>query len=335
MALAFLPADEASEHDRRVDWFGITLLVVAVGSLQTMLEQGRDDDWFSSKFITALAVAAFVGGSLFVWRQLSVAYPVVDLRVLKHRSLAAGSAFSAVLGMGLYGALFAVPIFAQQILGYTAQETGLLLMPGAIASAFMMPLIGKLTKVLDARIIIAAGAVLLVTALLMLADLNPSTGEKELFVPLMVRGAGTAMMFLPLSLATIGPLPKKDIAAGSGIYNLTRQLGGSIGIALMTTIVSSREAFHRAVLVEKLGVSDPMVQGRVTMMTNSFASKGLDINSAKAQALHILDLTVTKQAAILSFADTFWLVSVFIILSIPLVFLLGKGRGVKAPAEAH
>src|SRR5262249_52002859 len=142
----------------------------------TMLEQGQEENWFQSGFITLLAVMGFVAGSLFIWRQLNIENPVVDLRVLKHRSLAAGSVFSAVLGMGLYGALFAVPIYAQAILGYTSQDTGLLLMPSALASAFIMPIVGKLTNKIDGRVLIAVGGMILTSAILMLSDMNPNTG---------------------------------------------------------------------------------------------------------------------------------------------------------------
>ncbi|HEX7664503.1 MAG TPA: DHA2 family efflux MFS transporter permease subunit, partial [Polyangiaceae bacterium] len=220
MSSIFLPQDEEHEKDDNpVDWWGIGLLIVAIGSLQTMLEQGQEDNWFESPFITALCVASVVAGTMFVWRELTAKFPVVDLRVLKHRSLAAGSVFSAVLGMSLYGALFAVPIFAQQILGYTSQDTGILLFPSALASAFVMPIIGKITRSIDGRYLIVLGGMILTTAIVMLAGMNPNTGKDQLFWPLIIRGLGTPLMFLPLSLAAIGPLPKKDLPAATGIYN--------------------------------------------------------------------------------------------------------------------
>lgn len=335
MATMFLPADEEhAESKNPVDWLGISLLIVAIGALQTLLEQGQEDAWFESPFITALAVAALLAGSLFVWRQLTFPFPVVDLRVLKHRSLAAGSLFSAVLGMSLYGALFAVPIFAQSILGYTSQDTGILLMPSALASAFVMPLVGRFTRFIDGRVLIAVGGIILTIAILMLSTMNPNTGKDQLYWPLIIRGLGTPLMFLPLSIAAIGPLPKKDIPAASGIYNLTRQLGGSVGIALLTTILARREAFHRNVLVEKLGVSDVATQDRVRLLASGFASKGMDAVSAKNTAYRVLDGIVSRQSAILSFEDMFFLVAVFIVISLPLVFFLGKAKG-KADAGAH
>jgi len=328
MSTIFLPADVEHEKDNNpVDWFGIGLLIVAIGSLQTLLEQGQEDNWFESPFIVALAVSAFAGGSLFLWQELNTKFPVVDLRVLRHRSLAAGSVFSAILGMSLYGALFAVPIFAQQILGYTSEDTGFMLLPSALASAFIMPLVGRITKVLDGRVLIVIGGLILTTSIAMLSTMNPNTGREQLFWPLMIRGLGTPMMFLPLSIAAIGPLPKKDIPAASGIYNLTRQLGGSIGIALLTMILARREAFHRGVLVEKLGVSDVATQDRVHLLSQSFMARGFDAVSAKITAYRALDGIVQTQSAILSFEDMFKLVAGFVLISLPLVVLLGKAKG--------
>ncbi|HEY9806042.1 MAG TPA: DHA2 family efflux MFS transporter permease subunit, partial [Candidatus Obscuribacterales bacterium] len=139
MAILFLPKDSANHNakSRKVDWAGIALLIISIGSIQTLLEEGQQDDWFESSFITSLAFVGVIGLALFIWRELTTPNPAVDLRVLRHRSLAAGSVYSAVLGMGLYGALFAVPIFAQSVLHFTATQTGLLLAPGALASAVM------------------------------------------------------------------------------------------------------------------------------------------------------------------------------------------------------
>ena len=182
------------------------MLCIAIGSLQTFLEEGEKDGWFESSLIAKLAIAAGVGLVLFVWRELSTAAPAVDLRVLHHKSLAAGSLYSGILGMGLYGTLFAVPLFAQGILGFSATQTGWLLAPGALASAITMMLLGKISTKIDARILIAVGAVGLSIVMFDLAKITPQTGSDNLFWPLLWRGAMTVLMFLPLSLATLGTL---------------------------------------------------------------------------------------------------------------------------------
>lgn len=328
MAFLFLPKDHVKEKpiNRSVDWLGIILLAVAVGGIQTFLEEGEKEDWFASGFIVTLAIVSAIGFVLFIWRELTAKNPAVDLRVLRHRSLAAGSIYSAVLGMGLYGALFAVPIFAQTILHYTAMQTGMLLFPGALASAITMIMLGKLTSKIDPRIIIAAGGIITSLVMFNLQHINPDSNSETLFYPLLWRGVGMVMMFLPLSLATLGPLPKQDISAGSGFYNLTRQLGGSIGIAILTTVLAQREAFHRAILVEKISSYDTATNQRLSELVAGLQSRGIDAVQAQNQALAIIDRTVNTQAAILSFEDIFGLVGIAFLVSLPLLLLLGKKK---------
>ncbi len=340
LGLMFLPKDvahgaERSRQLQRVDWAGIGLLIVAVGSLQTFLEEGESDSWFESPFITTLAFSAVIGLGLFIWRELRTKQPAVDLRVLRHRSLAAGSVYSAVLGMGLYGALFAVPIFAQSVLHYTAMQTGLLLLPGALASAVTMVAMGKLTSKVDVRLLIAAGGVVTSMVMFRLATINPDTGESALFYPLLWRGIGMVMMFLPLSLATLGSLPKVDIPSGSGFYNLTRQLGGSIGIAVLTTLLDRREAFHRAVLSENLTVYNPATTDRLNSLASGLQGQGVDPSTAQSQALNILNQTLDLQAALLSFEDIFWVVGAAFLVTLPLLLFLGKGAGGADAAGVH
>jgi MFS transporter, DHA2 family, multidrug resistance protein len=337
MALLFLPADrvKGKRTDQKVDWLGIGLLVVAVGSLQTFLEEGEQNDWFNSSLITTLAVTAVIGLALFIWRELTTTNPAVDLRVLRNRSLAAGSLYSGILGMGLYGALFTVPLFAQGVLRFTATQTGWLLAPGALASAIVMIILGKISSKVDARILIGIGAVGTTLVMFQLANITPQTGTDDLFFPLLWRGAATVLMFLPLSLATLGSLPKQDISAGSGFYNLTRQLGGSIGIAILTTLLAQREAFHRAILVTNLTAYDLETNQRLDVLTGAFHSHGSDLATAHQQALASLDQLVNTQAAVLSYADIFRFVGVVFLCSLPLLLFLGKG-GAKAKAPiAH
>ncbi len=325
LAMATLPADDRSARTRApVDWLGIGLLAVGIGAFQTLLEQGNDEDWFESRFIVALAVAAVVGLVAFVAHELRTGAPVVDLRVLRYRSLWAGSLLSVVIGMALYGALFAVPIFASTILSYTSQQVGLLLLPGALTSALAMPLGAKLAGKVDARVLLTAGAVVLVTALGMLGRLGASTGGDDLFWPLVVRALGTVLMFLPLQLAALGPVPKKDVAAASGFFNLTRQLGGSMGVALLTTLLEKRQAFHRAVLVDHLVASASGTLERVSAYTQAMLAQGFPLAAARQKALGLLDGVVNQQAAIQAFGDTFWATAALVLLTLPLVLLLGR-----------
>jgi DHA2 family multidrug resistance protein len=333
MALAFLPpdpdrtwADEQGRplraEGRRIDWTGILLLAVSLGSLQVVLEQGHQFDWFDNAGICQLTLLVAVTLPAFVWWELRCRAPAVDLRVLRHRSLAAGSVFSLVLGMGLYGTVFMVPIFAQTVLQYTATQTGLLMLPGALASALTMAVLGKTANRFDPRLLILLGAGAMVATLLQLAGIGPDTGDQSLFWPLIFRGMTTVMMFLPLSLATLGPLPKAEVGAGSGFYNLTRQLGGTFGIAVLTVVLDHQRAVHRSQLVQHLATTNPLLQERLQRLAAWLAEAG--DGSRPDQALELLSLQVDRQAALLAYGDVFRLLALVFLLAIPLVLLLGR-----------
>jgi DHA2 family multidrug resistance protein len=205
---------------------------------------------------------------------------------------------------------------------------------------------GKLAGRIDARFLIGCGAVMTAGTAFLLADINPSTSTSSLFWPLILRGLGSVTMFVPLSLATLGSLPKGDISAGSGFYNLTRQMGSSIGIALITTMLAHREAVHRAILVEKVSpiggspttqmqTFGPALASRLQLFDFSFIFHSADPVRAQRQALQMVDNTINAQATLLSFADVFAYVGVAFLLTLPLLFLLGQGRNREAAAAAH
>lgn len=338
LALLFMPPDAdiawadakgqpLRTNHRRVDWTGIALLVAALASLQVVLEQGHQLDWFEDGRIRLLSGLSAAALPAFVWWELRCRAPAVDLRVLRHRSLAAGSLFSMVLGMGLYGTVFVVPIFAQSVLHYSATQTGLLMLPGALASAFTMGLLGKNAHRFDPRLLILVGAGAMVITMLQLASIGPDTGEQSLFWPLIFRGITTVTMFLPLSLATLGPLPREEVGAGSGFYNLTRQLGGSFGIAVLTVVLDRQQAVHRSQLVQHLTTTNPVLQLRMDSMGRWLEG----VSGSADQALELLSLQVDRQAALLAYADVFRLVALVFLLAMPLVLLLGKPPAPQAP----
>ena len=335
MCTTFFPADEPEKLDRtgHVDWTGIALLAIGLASFQTMLEEGQQDDWFSSHFIATMGFLAFAGLVTFVWWELKVDNPAVDLRVLRHRSMIGGSLYSAILGMGIYGIMFAIPVFVQDYLHYTATQSGVLQVPGAIASAVTMILYGKLLSKYDPRLMIGIGALMTTATGVLLMGLNPDTGVQTIFWPLILRAVGSVMMFIPLSLATLGPLPKNEIAAGSGIYSLTRQMGSSIGIALITTMVTRRMAAHRAVLVSHITDYRQPVLDRLHSMTAGFSAMNGDPVAAQHRALGIIDQIVNGQSALIAYSDIFSYVAAAFVVSLPLLLLLGGAKS-KAAQEA-
>ncbi len=336
LALTFLPDDGPTRRrPASVDWFGIGLLTLGLACLQTLLEEGQQDDWFDSRFITAMGVTSFIALAVFTWWEFRVEHPAVDLRVLRYRSVAAGSLYSIVLGAGLYGALFAIPIFTQNYLHFTAMQTGELLMPSALASGVAMMITGKLVGKFDPRFIIICGALVTAGVMFNLSTINPDTGAGDLFWPLVFRGLGSVMMFLPLSIATLGSLPRHEVPAASGFYNLTRQLGGSLGVAILTTLLARREAVNRAVLVENITPFRDSAVERLNQLTTFFQGHGFDSATAQQKALASIDQIVTGQVAVRAFSGLFFLVGVAFIATLPLLFLLAKGGSKQAASSAH
>ena len=334
LCYVLFPRDEARSAGSRtdIDWAGIAYLSIGLAAFQVMLEEGQQDDWFDSRFISAMAAASVVGLGLFIRRELTTQHPAVDLRILRYPSMVGGSIYSAVLGMGLYGIMFAVPVFVQDFLHFTALQSGELLVPGALASAVAMILYGRIAHRMPQRLLICIGAVMTACTGFLLMSLNPSTGTHQLFWPLVLRGLGGVLMFMPLSIATLGPLPKKDIPAGAGFYSLTRQLGSSIGIALITTMLARREGLHRAILVEKISrFREPAVE-RIHELAAGLGLHGGGSLEGQQRAMGVLDRIVSGQAAVLAYEDIFFYVAILFLACLPLVLLLGDKP--KASAEA-
>jgi MFS transporter, DHA2 family, multidrug resistance protein len=336
MVWTYVHDAEHQERSRTIDGTGILLLALCVGSLQWMLERGERFDWFDSRFVTALCVTAVTSFVLLIWRELTIDEPVINFRILLNRQLAAGVAFASMLGFALYGSVFVLPVFLQSLHGWTANQTGLVILPGAIASAVTMAIVGRNAAKLDARIAVAIGASLFMYSMYALSLLSFDAGAHDLFWPLISRGVGLGLIFVPLTGATMAELKDSELAQGTGMFNLTRQLGGSLGIAISATLLSRFTAQSRALLVEHVSVGDPITLARVNGITQALIAKGSDVLSAKQQALMILDRQLQGQASGLAFSKLYLLSGVALMLSVPLMLLFrtGKSRGL-GPGAAH
>jgi DHA2 family multidrug resistance protein len=318
---------------RTVDVPGIALLALCIGSLQWMLERGERNDWFDSRFIVTLLVVSIVSGVLLVWRELTAKEPVIDFRVLKSRQLTAGVLIAAMLGLALYGSVFVLPIFLQQLHGMTAWQTGKIILPGALASAVTMGIVGRNASRLDARITVAAGSLLFLLSMWMLSRLTLDAGAADMFWPLIWRGTGLGLIFVPLTNATMADLETDRLAQGTGMFNLTRQLGGSLGIAVMATLLGRFATQNRAALVSHLASADAGSTARLAMLTQGLVAKGASLLVAKQQALALLDRQVMAQANVLAFSRIYVLSGLLLCAALPLLFLFrtGKGRGSAGP----
>jgi DHA2 family multidrug resistance protein len=225
-----------------------------------------------------------------------------------------------------------VPVFAQTVLQFTATKTGLMLVPGALASAVAMFALAPLMKIFSPRQMIATGCLITIAVMFAFAGLNPDTGSDQFFWPLIWRGFGTVVMFLPLSIVTLGALPKKDVASGSGFFSLTRQLGGSIGIAAITTLVAKQQFVHRSQLVYDISDLNPAYPERLSANTAYFNTMSGDPVAVHNQALALIDKAVNTQASLLSYRDVFYFVALVFFLTLPLILLLGKAAKPPSPS---
>jgi MFS transporter, DHA2 family, multidrug resistance protein len=312
---------------RRIDYTGIGLLAVSVGALQYVLEHGERDDWFASHFILALTVIGLVGGVALVWRELTVDHPVVDFRVLRHRQMWVGTVLGVVMGIGLYAMSFTLPVFLQGNLHMTAEQTGLVLLPGAIATAISMAVVGRLTNRIDPRLLIAAGALIFATAAWKLSLMTAESGSTDFFWPLILRGAGLGLMFVPLTTITLAELAPQELAQGTGLYNFFRQLGGSFGIAGISTLLIRYTAQNRATLVQHVSASDPTSMARLQALTRGMVARGADLWTAKSRALELMDRQLMGQASVLAYGRIYVLSAIIILVLIPLLLLVRRTRG--------
>ncbi|MBS1597915.1 MAG: DHA2 family efflux MFS transporter permease subunit [Bacteroidetes bacterium] len=326
-------------HVNDVDWAGILFLILTVGSLQYVLEKGQENDWFSNEAIRIFTGLAFVGLICFLWRELSFRNPIVELRVLKNGNLRVGTGLSFVLGFGLYGSTFIIPLYTQTLLGWTATQSGLLLIPATITTAFMMPIIGRLLqKGVSQPLLVAIGmALFCIYSFWGYRILTPDTGKEAFFWMLIVRGLGMGLLFIPITTLSLSSLKGKQIGQGAAFTGMMRQLGGSFGVAVITLMLDRRNQEHRNDLVSLLRVDDPAVNDRVHMLQAGFMAHGKDATTALNMAYKALDYTVTRQANVLSYMDGFLYLGILFTLCIPFVLLVRQKKGamVKPPEGAH
>jgi MFS transporter, DHA2 family, multidrug resistance protein len=314
MTLAFIPTPHYLQKPKGgLDLFGLFLLVAGLGSLQYVLERGQHDDWYSSPTIAILTVVAVVGVVWFIYKALTDRNPLVDLRAFRFREYTIGNVLYVVLGFGLFGSTLIMPLFFQTMAGMTAFETGWVLFPGAIATAISMVLAGRLLRSVDNRVLIAIGMLLTGVSSWMLGFLNQDTGYWNVFSPRVIQGLGLGLLFVPISTVMLAPVPLREMASASGVSNLVRQIGGSFGIAILTTMLARETA---------IAWSD--LAGGVT--------------SLHGQSVAAITSLVAQQGTIIAYNYDFRLVAVTFFALLPLVFFMRpprSGRAAAVPAMAE
>jgi DHA2 family multidrug resistance protein len=317
-----------------IDYAGILLLAGAIGCLQYVLERGQDDDWFADAGITACTVVSFLSLFFFVWREMTFRDPIVNLRVLKNGNLRIGTMLTFILGFGLYGSTFVIPLYTQGTLGWTAEESGMLLVPSALATAAMMPTIGQiLQRGVRPQFLVSGGMLLFfLFCLFSYHILTNDTGKGAFFWILIVRGIGMGMLFVPITSLSLSSLQGPEIGQGVAFTGMARQLGGSVGVALISTFMARRNQLHRSELVSKLNVDDPVVQQRVINLQHQFMAKGEPPNIALQTAWQALDAGVSNQAGILSYMDVFLYLGLLFLACIPFILMVRQSKNQPAVA---
>jgi DHA2 family multidrug resistance protein len=334
MTWSYVRNADHQERAETVDWAGIGLLTTGVGALQWMLERGERYDWFESRFVTSLAVisgCSFVG---LIWREMTAKEPVINFRVLKSRQLATGVAMAMLLGFALFGSVFVLPIFLQGLHGFTANQTGLVILPGAIASAITMAMMGRFASKIDARPLITIGVIGFLWCMWTLSKLTIDAGANDMFWPLIVRGVSLGLIFIPLTSASMAELKPWEIPQGTGMFNLTRQLGGSLGIAIVATMLSRFTFQAKSQLTQHVVTIGTDAQARLDFISGGMVARGMNPAVAHQQALMVMDRMVTAQASVLAFSRIYLLSGMALCCSIPLMLFWRHGKG-RAAVQAH
>lgn len=326
------PAYEINMIKPKVDGIGIGLLAVGLATLQTVLEQGEAVDWFASNFIVIFSIIAAVALVAFVFWELRSPQPAVNLRILKDRTFASATVIGGVLGVGLFASLFLLPQFMQLLLGFTATQSGLSLMPRSLVMMFMMPVGGIFYNRIGAKPMIAVGLCLSAYSQWIMGHFTLQTGAGDILVPQLIQGVGFALVFVALSTAALANIPRTNMTSATGLNNLIRQMGGSFGTAYIVVLLTQKLAQARADLATHTDTANYAFMQRLQGITAGFHAAGDPPDIAHSAALRAMDGLISKQAAMLAYDYLFLWIGLLFIMCLPLVLLLKNPTSNAEPA---
>ena len=310
---------------REGDWFGIVTMAIGLSALQTVLEEGNKDDWFGSPFIVRLSIVAAVALSAFLWIELTAKKPLLNLRLLGRRNFGFGILANFLLGVALYGSVFILPVYLSRIQGYNAEQIGMVLAWTGFPQLLLIPLVPRLMQRFDARIIIGIGFALFAGSNFMNIHMTNDYATDQLFWPNVIRALGQALVFAPLSAVATAGIEPENAGSASGLFNMMRNLGGAVGIALLQTLLTKREQYHSNVLMQSVSMLEQATQARVEKLTQYFISHGvIDRIDAARRAYVAIGKIVQKQAFILAFSDLFLLLGAALIVALAASMMLKK-----------
>jgi DHA2 family multidrug resistance protein len=319
----------------KADWLGMAFMATGLASLTIFLEEGNSKDWFESSFIVTFASLSLVGILGWVAVSFSRPEPFVNLRLYGQRNFLVATVLSAVTGMGLYGSSFLLPLYLGQIAGYTPMQIGEVIAWVGLPQLIVMPFAAALSSKVDNRILCSFGLLLFGGSCLMNAFMDASTGYDQLMVTQVIRAIGQPFVMLTLSNFAMQGLAPKDMPSASSLFNMTRNLGGSIGIALLATALTNREHFHSARLGEAVSQYAPATQQRLDQLTQGLMAGGMDPATAANQALAVIDRIVRRESYVMAYNDGFWIIGLVLIGCIAAIWLADKVKSPGGASGAH
>ena len=336
MAKTFIedPPYIKGQRPGRIDFIGFGLMAVGLATLQIVLDKGQEDDWFSSAFITRSIVIAIVALVAFVIWELRAKEPIVNLRVLANRNFAVGTALIAAMGVVLYGTTALLPLFLQTLLGYPALQSGLAVSPRGIGAVISMVLVGRLIGKIDGRYLIVLGFGIVSLSTYLLSDINLQITIGSITWPQVFSGLAMGFVFVPLTVIATGTLTNEQIGNATGIFNLMRNVGGSFGIAAVTTMLARGAQTHQAAMVSHLTPYDPVFQQRFSEMVARFAANGSAV-TASQQAYGEIYQMLVRQATLLTYIDNFRFLALLCLICMPAGLLFKKVRARAGAAPMH
>jgi DHA2 family multidrug resistance protein len=327
--------DYLRQEASKIDFWGIGLLALWVGSLQIALDLGQEHDWFSSPFITALVVTAAVGVVAFIAREWMAGEPIVDLRVFKIRTYSTGVFLMTSLGFVLYGSLVLLPIMLQTLLGYPSLQAGIAMAPRGVGSLIGMPMVGLMIGKIDARKLVAVGLISGALTLIWLGQLNLNAGYWDIFWPQFFQGLGLSCLFVPLTTISMDPIPRERMGNATSLFNLMRNLGGSIGIAVTGSMLARYQQANVNVYGSNVDAYSPATQRAFEAARSGFMAGGADFVTATQRAYGALFGMVNQQASMVAFVTLFRLLGIIFLLLVPLILLMKRPRSGSGPVGAH
>jgi len=323
------------QETAKIDYWGIGLLALWIGSLQIALDLGQERDWFTSPFITALVFVAAAGVVAFIVREWMAREPIVDLHVFKDRTYSTGVFLMTTLGFVLYGSLVLLPIMLQTLLGYPSLQAGIAMAPRGMGSMLGMPIVGLLIGKIDSRKLVAVGLIAGALTLIWLGRLNLNAGYWDIFWPQFLQGLGLSALFVPLTTISMDRIAREKMGNATSLFNLMRNLGGSVGIAVTGTLLARQQQAYVNVLGANVDAYAPASQAAFASARAGFMARGADITTATQRAYASLFGTVQQQASMVSFVLLFRLLGVIFLLLLPLILLMKKPRGGGGAVGAH